>query len=189
MATQMKAEPQGKGAVNNPAASEGKLDPEVIEEFEDGYEGNEEGQEDESSEIEPESGSVADALRENFEKDFIDETVDTINSMYRKNVDNGKIEIGTLLLDKVFKGNAEEAMSTNPQKHKTFSKILDRTDLLVEPKTLGSWVRAAAAMKDLKKRLINLPNLTTYHYVELATVKDAEERIKFAKDAELKAGR
>jgi hypothetical protein len=185
MATQMKAEPSSKKTVNNPTASDSKLDPEVIEEFGDNYEGNEEDREDRSFETEDDSASEGETLRDYAEQDFIDETVETINSMYRKNVDNGKIEIGTLLLDKVFKGNIEEAMSTNPQKHKTFSKIIERTDLLVEPKTLGSWVRAAAAMKDLKKRGINLPNLTTYHYVELASVRGEEERTDLAKRAEL----
>jgi hypothetical protein len=185
MATQMKSEPSSKKTVNNSTASDSKLDPEVIEEFGDGYEGNEEDREDRSFETEDDSASEGETLRDYAEQDFIDETVETINSMYRKNVDNGKIEIGTLLLDKVFKGNIEEAMSTNPQKHKTFSKIIVRTDLLVEPKTLGSWVRAAAAMKDLKKRGINLPSLTTYHYVELATVRGEKERTDLAKRAEL----
>ncbi len=102
-----------------------------------------------------------------------------------RNVDNGKIEIGTYLLDKMFNGNIEEAMSTNPQKHKTFSKIIARTDLLVEPKTLGSWVSAAAVMRDFANQAIKLPSLTTYHYVELAAVRDEKKRIEFAKQAEL----
>ncbi len=152
---------------------------------EEGYH-EDEGYEDESSETEDSSGSAADTMRDYAEQDFIDDTVEKINSMYRKNVDNGKIEIGEYLLDELFKGNIEQAMSTNPQKHKTFSKIISRTDLLVEPKTLGSWVRAAAAMKDLQKRGINLPSLTTYQYVELATVRDEKERTDLAKRAELK---
>jgi hypothetical protein len=142
----------------------------------------------EEPEGDPDTASTEDESQGQSDVDMklVEETVKTINSMYRKNVDNGKIEIGELLLDNIYKGNVEEAMSTNPQKHKTFSKILERSDLLVEPKTLGSWVRAAAAKRGLKKRLINLPNLTTYHYVELATVRDVEERTKFAKQAELK---
>jgi hypothetical protein len=168
------------------AASENVNDDEFVEEFEAGYDPDEEEHEDESLEAEDEPASAADTMRDYAEQDLIDETVKTISSMYRKNVDNGKIEIGDLLLDKVFKGNGDEAMSTNPQKNETFAKIAERLDRLVEPKTLGSWVRAAAAMRGLKKRGVNLPNLTTYHYVELATVKDVEERIKFAKQAELK---
>lgn len=177
MATQMKAEPSSKKSVNNPTASESKLDPEFIEEFEAGYEGDQERQEGENS--------AGETLRDYAQQDFIDETVKKINSLYRKNVDNGKIEIGEYLLDEVFKGNIEEAMSTNPQKHKTFAKVAEREDLLVEAKTLGSWVRAAAAMKDLKKRGTNLPSLTTYHYVELATVRDEKARIDLARKAEL----
>ena len=155
----------------------------VAPQDEEGYH-EDEGYEDESFEAEDGSGSIADAMRDNFEKDFVDETVDKINSMYRKNVDNGKIEIGTYLLDKMFNGNAELAMSTNPQKHETFSKIIERTDLLVEPKTLGSWVRAAAAMRAFTNQGIKLPSLTTYHYVELAAVRDKKKRIEFAKQAE-----
>ena len=154
-------------------------------EDEDYFDPDDEELQDESSEAEADSVSAADHMRDFAEQDFIDETVNTINSMYRKNVDNGKLEIGAYLLTEVYKGDIEEAMSTNPQKHKTFSKILERTDLLVEPKTLGSWVRAAAVLKDLHKRSIKLPSLTTYHYVELATVRDDTARIKFAKKAEL----
>ncbi|MFH1114176.1 MAG: hypothetical protein V1792_09670 [Pseudomonadota bacterium] len=155
------------------------------EDVEDLFDANEEEQEEDNSEEEADSGSIADAFREQGEQDFIEETVKRINSLYRKNVDNGKIEIGTYLLDEVFKGDVEKAMSTNPSKHTTFAKIAEREDLLVEPKTLGSWVRAAAVMRDLKKRVSNLPSLTTYHYVELATVKDKKQRTQFAKDAEL----
>ncbi len=183
MATQKQQEDVRKRDANT-ASSENANEEQFDQEFEDGYDPEEEEQQDYSEE-EAGSASIADAIRDQAEQDFIEETVQKINSLYRKNVDNGKIDIGMYLLQEVFKGNIEEAMSTNPLKHKTFSKIIERTDLLVEPKTLGSWVRAAAVLKDLKDRGISLPNLTTYHYVELATVKGEKERIEFAKDAEL----
>jgi hypothetical protein len=159
----------------------------VWQEDEDEIDADEHELEDKSSlEAEAESSSAAEIMQNYAEQDFIDETVKKISSMYRKNVDNGKIGIGEYLLDEVFKGNAEEAMSTNPQKNQTFAKIAEKLDQLVEPKTLGSWVRAAAAMRDLKKR-VNLPSLTTYHYVELATVRDKEERVRIARQAELES--
>jgi hypothetical protein len=176
MATAMRQEDLKKAAAKG-AAAENVKEESMDQEFEAGYENDEERQEDDNS--------AADTMRDYAEQDFIDATVEKINSLYRKNVDNGKIEIGEYLLDELFKGNIEEAMSTNPQKHKTFAKIAEREDLLVEAKTLGSWVRAAAAMKDLKKRGTNLPSLTTYHYVELATVRDEKARTELARKAEI----
>jgi hypothetical protein len=175
MATTMKQEDLNKAAAKG-AATENVNEESMDQEFQDDYETDKKKQENDNS---------ADFMRDYAEQDFIDETVNMINSLYRKNVDNGKIEIGEYLLDEVFKGNAEEAMSTNPQKHKTFAKIAEREDLLVEAKTLGSWVRAAAVMRNLKEQGINLPNLTTYHYVELATVRDDKARSALAKRAEL----
>ena len=75
------------------------------------------------------------------DEELVVKAIQTINVMYRQGVDNGKLEIGTYLLDEVFKGRVEEAMSTNPYKDTTFGKIAADPSLLVEPKTLGSWVR------------------------------------------------
>ena len=126
---------------------------------------------------------VFDAAAKAKEQEFIQQTVGKINAMYRQNVDNGKLEIGRYLLDEVFGGQIEEAMSTNPHKPSTFSRIAKDPDLLVESQTLGSWVRAAAVDRDFSQRGFEFPHLTTYHYVELAKVKEQDRRVEIAKDA------
>jgi hypothetical protein len=98
-------------------------------------------------------------------------------------VDNGKLEVGGYLLDQVFQGKIEDAISTNPYKSTTFKEIAENPALLVEAKTLGGWVRAAAVRRDFDAKGLSFPQLTTYHLVELAKVKDENRRAEIAKDA------
>ena len=169
----MKKESEGKKAMNNNTV----VEPEPIE-----------ANQDESSEVAADesfgSQDVLDAAAKAKEQEFIQQTVGKINAMYCQNVDNGKLEIGRYLLDEVFKGQIEEAMSTNPHKASTFSRIAKDPDLLVESGTLGSWVRAAAVDRDFSQRGFEFPHLTTYHYVEPAKVKDQDRRAEIAKDAD-----
>jgi hypothetical protein len=173
----------GSGAV--PVQS--LVEPELIDQNEEEYDDEpQEARGESSATAEGESfGSqdVFDATAKAKEQEFIQQTVGKINAMYRQNVDNGKLEIGRYLLDEVFGGQIEEAMSTNPHKPSTFSRIAQDPDLLVEPQTLGSWVRAAAVDQDFSQRGFEFPHLTTYHYVELAKVKDQDRRVEIAKDA------
>ena len=183
MSPQMKKESEGKKVMNNTTV----VEPEPIETDQDEYDDEPQETQGESSEVAANesfgSQDVLDAAAKAKEKEFIQQTVGKINSMYRKNVDNGKLEIGGYLLDEVFGGQIEEAISTNPYKSATFSRIAQDPDLVVEPKTLGSWVRAAAVDRDFTQRGFEFPHLTTYHYVELGKVKDHDRRAEIAQQA------
>lgn len=179
----MKKESEGKKVMINSAV----VEPEPIEVNQDEYEDEPQEAHGESSKLVADesfgSQDVLDAAAKAKEQEFIQQTVGKINAMYRQNVDNGKLEIGRYLLDEVFGGQIEEAISTNPHKPSTFSRIAQDPDLLVESKTLGSWVRAAAVDRDFSQRGLEFPHLTTYHYLELAKVKDQDRRVEIAKDA------
>jgi hypothetical protein len=176
MAPQMKSDPQPKGIANRSTPSQPSVELEPIEE----YEFDDESEEDESCIFE----TVKQFVDQDKQKQFVEETVEKINSIYRQSVDNGKLEIGGYLLDEVFKGKIEEAISTNPYKSATFKEIAENPALLVEAKTLGAWVRAAAVYRKFTDKNLSFPQLTTYHFVELAKVKDENRREEIAKDAD-----
>src|SRR5271157_128615 len=132
MSPEMKKESEGKKAMNNNPV----VEPEPIEVNQDEYEDEPQEARGESSELAADesfnSQDVFDAAAKAKEQEFIQQTVGKINAMYRRNVDNGKLEIGGYILDEVFKGQIEEAISTNPHKPSTFSRIAKDPDLLVE---------------------------------------------------------
>lgn len=114
---------------------------------------------------------------------LVEDTVDKINSLHRKDVDNGKLKIGEYLLDTIFGGDMGNASSHNPMKSATFAKIAESPKLEVDARTLGSWVRAAHLRRKLTDKGLQLSHLSTYHYVELASVKDEQRQVVLAKKA------
>jgi hypothetical protein len=131
----------------------------------------EEADEDESEEQAP------------VDMELVEETVEKANQLYRKNVDNGRLEIGDLVLDAAFQGNMKNAGSHNPWKSATFKKIAENPKLEIDARTLGSWVRAAGLRRELRAKSLKFTHLSTYHYVELAAVKDEKKRVTLAKEA------
>ena len=180
MSPEMKPEHEEKRPGSKPSAAQSTVEPEPVEESEEEYDDEAEGEYQEEPSI---MESTLQFASEEKEKEFIQEAVEKINSMYRQNVDNGKLEIGSYLLDRVFGGNVEEAISTNPYKSATFSRIAGDPNLVVEPKTLGAWVRASAINRDFSSKNLSFPHLTTYHLVELAKVKDENRRAEIAQEA------
>jgi hypothetical protein len=179
----MKSESQNKRVESASARAESKVEPEAIEEFEDEFE----DQTAQAATGEPLGSKHAlDAAAKAKEEELVEHTVDKINEMYRRGVDNGKLEIGGYLLDEVFEGNIEDAISTNPYKSATFAGIAKSPRLEVEPKTLGAWVRAAAVIRDFGSKGLQFTRLTTYHLVELAKLKDESRRAKLAKEVDEK---
>jgi hypothetical protein len=157
-----------------------KSDFEMVSEFaqQDRLEGEPEEAEDDREESEEQAP---------VDMELVDKTVIKVNELHRKNVDNGKLEIGEFLLDTVFHGNILIAGSHNPMKSATFAKIAESPKLEVDARTLGAWVRAAYYKRDLvQDKGLNLAHLSTYHYVELAAVKDENKRVALAKKAQAK---
>lgn len=176
MSAKMTSETHNKRVSNNPANADSQVEPEPTEVESTG-----------AADGQPSIMEATIAFAEkDVEEAFVEETVDAINSIYRHNMDNGKLEIGGLLLDQVFGGDIAKAISTNPYKSATFSQVAKSPRLLVESKTLGSWVRAAAVNRDFTAKGLTFPQLTTYHLVELAKVKDETRRIEIATDADEK---
>jgi hypothetical protein len=191
MGTQMKPEGQNKRLGSASALAESTVEPEAIEEFDDEYDDELEAEPNDQSaqagEDEPFGSKHAlDAAAKAKEEEFVRNTVEKINEMYRRGVDNGKLEIGGYLLDEVFEGNIEDAISTNPYKSATFAGIAKSPRLEVEPKTLGAWVRAAAVNRDFGSKGLRFARLTTYHLGELAKVKDEARRAEIANEADEK---
>ena len=180
MSPEMKPERQDKKPGSKPSAAQSTVESEPAEEFEDEHDDEAEGGEQEEPSI---MESTLQFATDDKEKEFVQEAVEKINSMYRQNVDNGKLEIGSYLLDQVFSGNVEEAISTNPYKSATFTRIAGDPNLVVEPKTLGAWVRASAIHRDFSSKDLTFPHLTTYHLIELAKVKDENRRVEIAQEA------
>jgi hypothetical protein len=103
-----------------------------------------------------------------------------------KKIDKGRLEIGSDVLETFHEGNIVEASSTNPHKSKAYEKFEKHPELPVKPATMRSWVRAAAVAKGFEIRMHRFPNLTTYHYVALAVVKDEALRADLASIANRK---
>lgn len=127
---------------------------------------------------------VTDGERDEDEKLSIEKTVADINLMHRRGVDEGKLTIGDLVLGKVFRGDYTSVISRNLSRSSMFNSIAEHPDIEVGGKTLGAWVRAAAVRRELAIQDVNLDNLITSHYVELASVKDGELRKQLAIEAD-----
>ena len=183
MSPQMKKESEGEKVMNNTTV----LEPEPIETDRDEYEDEPQEIQGESSEVAEEepfgSEHVFDAAEKARQEDLAKLIVKKINVKYRQGVDNGKMEIGRMILEEVFNGKVENAVSTDPFKSRTFSLVANSRDLIPDSKTVASWVRAAAVAKSFTLKEQSFPHLTTYHYVELATVRDDANRLKLAAEA------
>lgn len=113
----------------------------------------------------------------------VNKIVGGINALAIKTVELGGMEIGEYVLDELFQGNLSEAFSKNPYKSTSLKDVCKNPDLMVNPKTLGGWIKAADLRRTLTAQDVDCSKLTLSHYGELLRVEDQVKRNDFAKQA------
>jgi hypothetical protein len=111
------------------------------------------------------------------------EIVGEINELAIETVERGMLEIGDLILNKVFQGSLGEATSRNPLKSKSMKQIADHKQLRVDRRRLGEWVRAANLRQQLIAKSVDCSNLSYSHFAALLRVKDDNKRQTLAATA------
>jgi len=109
--------------------------------------------------------------------------VGEINKLAIDTVERGQMDIGDLVLEKVFQGSLDEATSRNPNKSKSMMQIIADENLRVDRRRLGEWVRAAFVRKELIEQKVDCSNLSYSHFAALLKVEDGKKRKKLAADA------
>jgi hypothetical protein len=139
----------------------------------------------ESGEEEPEQeGASADHCPNGGETDWsTEDIVRAINDIARRTVETGKLKIGQLLFEKVFKGDIKEVLSKNPNKCTSLRAICEDKDLMVDHRKLGSWVKAAAFKTDLQLKEVDVSKFYLSHFLAILKVGNAEKRLELAKRA------
>ncbi|MGO9122899.1 MAG: hypothetical protein ACLQPD_35420 [Desulfomonilaceae bacterium] len=102
----------------------------------------------------------------------------------RESADKAALATGTMLLDEVFGGSLDAALSHNPKKHRSFARICDHPDMDVDSTTLSRWVKAANLVKTFERRGKKFKNLTCSHYIALLSLKQDDEQLCLAEKAE-----
>ncbi len=106
-----------------------------------------------------------------------------INQLAIKTLEKGAMEIGEYVLDAIFKGSLDEALSRNPYKHQPLQEVSDHPDLLIGRRRLGTWVRAAHLRRVLTADQVPCSTLTYSHFAALLRVTDEERRRELAREA------
>jgi hypothetical protein len=109
--------------------------------------------------------------------------VQEINAMARDTVESGAVRIGRYILENVFENRLEDALSKDPYKKKSFAAICGHSELRVDPRRLGEWVRVAAFTMELEAEAVELNTLTFSHKLVISKVQDGELRLKLAQEA------
>jgi hypothetical protein len=100
-------------------------------------------------------------------------------------VDEGSIGTGEFILDEVFQGSLNDALSRNPYKDKSMKQICDDPKLLVDRRVLASCVKAAFLRRTLLAVKVDCSKLRYSHFVALLKVTDEKKR----RDLAVKANR
>ncbi len=106
-----------------------------------------------------------------------------INRLAIKTLERGVMEIGEYVLDAIFKGSLDEALSRNPYKHQTLQEVCDNPNLLIDRRRLGTRVRAAHLRRVLTADQVPSSTLTYSHFAALLRVTDEDRRRELAREA------
>ncbi len=107
-----------------------------------------------------------------------------INRLAIKTLEKGAMEIGEYVLDAIFKGSLDEALSRNPYKHQTLQEVCDNPNLLIDRRRLGMWVRAAHLRRVLTANQVPCSSLTCSHFAALLRVTDDKRCRELAREAD-----
>jgi hypothetical protein len=128
-------------------------------------------------------GTLVNPQQETRPEVDLDTVVGHINDLAIKTVERGALEIGEYVLDAVFKGSLDKALSKNPNKSQSLQDVCNHQKLMVNRRTLGGWVRAANLKRTLVSREVDCSNLTLSHFTALLQVKDEATRDDLAAKA------
>ncbi len=115
----------------------------------------------------------------------VEEAVVWINNKSKTTIEKGSVEIGEYVLNEIFKGDIQQALSRNPRKQQSFSKICEHEDLHVDPRDLALWVRVAALDRLFDEKKLKLPGLTFSHKRELVKLSEQDDILILAQDAQM----
>jgi hypothetical protein len=112
-----------------------------------------------------------------------EDIVRAINDIARRTVETGKLKIGQLVFEKVFKGDINEVLTKNPNKSVSLRDICAHPRLMVDHRKLGSWVKAAALRSKLGDEGVDVSKFYLSHFLAILRVGNAEKRLELAKKA------
>lgn len=98
-------------------------------------------------------------------------------------IDDATMEIGEYVLEEMFQGSLNAALSRNPYKSRSLRQVADSPDLIIDRKRLSTSVRAAAFRRDLLGNQVDCSCLTYSHWAALLKETDDEKRRDLAVEA------
>lgn len=116
-------------------------------------------------------------VTENDENAIIDKSVIFINKTIQKTLYQGSIEIGNHVINNIFNGDFEAAVSKSPNKQVSFRKLCEHPDLAVKPSELSKMVRVAAQEEFFKENKIENEGLSYTHKVFLTKLSNKKIKI------------
>ena len=119
----------------------------------------------------------------------VDGIVREIKKLAIDTVERGQMDIGDLVLKKVFQGSLDKATSRNPDKSKSMLQIIADENLRVGRRRLGEWARAAFVRKELMAKKVDCSNLSYSHFAALLKVDDEKNRRSLRRPQMRRSGR
>jgi len=98
-------------------------------------------------------------------------------------IDDATMEIGDYVLEELFQGSLDAALSRNPYKSRSLRQVADSPSLTIDRKRLSTSVRAAAFRRDLIGDQVDCSCLTYSHWAVLLKETDDEKRRDLAVEA------
>ena len=131
------------------------------------------------------AGAVKEKLTEEQLKErvYAEYTVSEVANVHASKFETGKLEIGDVVIDVAFGGNADLVLSEGTEKPISYAEICKHEKLPFSPRTLNKYTRAAALKRQLEKSEYELPHLSASHYEELAVLKSSSDRFDLAEKA------
>jgi ParB-like chromosome segregation protein Spo0J len=98
-------------------------------------------------------------------------------------IDDATMDIGEYVLEELFQGSLEAALSKDPYKSRSLRQVADSPELNISRKRLSTSVRAAAFRRDLVNDQVDCSGLTYSHWASLLKETDDEKRQDLALEA------
>jgi hypothetical protein len=98
-------------------------------------------------------------------------------------IEEASMEIGDYVLEEVFQGSLDEALSRNPYKSRSLRQVADDPELIVDRRRLATSVRAAAFRRDLRGNQVECSSLTYSQWAALLKETDDKKRRDLAAEA------
>ena len=117
------------------------------------------------------------------EKVFAEYAVAEVVGVHQDKFESGKMDIGDIVIDVLFEGNADIVLSDGTEKPVSYSEICKHENLPISARTLNKYTRAAALKRLFEESGHKFTDLSPSHYEELAVLKNSSDRLSLAKKA------